>query len=229
MRRMALSDVDWKHAAGELVLIIAGVLIALAVNGWSQARGDRRAEIEALGEIRAALRDDMADVRSDLVRHRRAAAAADAILASLGGPAGCDSLGPHVAALLSVPRHVSNTAAYESVKARGLGLIADDSLRLAITHLYAYRNTVIDVANENGNRFVTEVMRPYVRAHFTLDAAGEQRPVSCTSLAGDPAFRSLLVEERALRLYAISRYEPAEAEIAALLLAIAGEIGGARR
>ncbi len=209
---------------GELVLIVAGVLIALAVNDWSQARRDRRTEVEALGEIRAALGEDLGDIRSDLERHRRAAAAAGAILSTLGQPGACDSIGPRVAALLSVPYHVSNTAAYESVKARGLGVIAEDSLRLAITHVYAYRNTVIDVANAHGNRFVEEVLRPYVRAHFTFGAAGELVPRSCAALAGDAAFRNLLAEELALRRYAISRYEPAEAEIQTLLSAIGREI-----
>ncbi len=218
LRRLA-AGIGWRHALGELVLIIAGVLIALAVNDWSQGRRDRRSEAEALGEIRTALGEDLADIRSDLARHRLAAAAAEAILGGWARPTACDSVGPRVAALLSVPYHVSNTAAYESVKARGLGLIAEDSLRLAIIHLYAYRNAVIDVANALGNRFVEEVLRPYVRERFTLDGAAPA-PRSCAALAGDPAFRNLLAEELALRRYAISRYEPAEAEIQGLVAAI---------
>lgn len=219
-----MTGIEWRHALGELVLIVAGVLIALAVNDWSQARRDRGAEVEALGEIRAALGEDLGDVRADLLRHRRAAAAAESLLDTAGDRAACDSVGPRVAALLSVPYHVSNTAAYESVKARGLGLIADDSLRLSIIHLYAYRNAVIDVANAHGNRFVEEVLRPYVRARFTLDGA-TLAPRSCPALAGDPAFRNLLAEELALRRYAISRYEPAEVEIQALVEAIGRQVG----
>ncbi len=212
---------DWKHALEELVLIVVGVLLALALNDWSQARHDRRSEVEALEEIRAALRQDLADVRSDLDRHRRAATAAEAMLARSGSDVACsDSVGPEVAALLSEPWHVSNTAAYESLKARGIALIGDDSLRLAVIHLYAYRNTVIAIANEQGNRFVEEVLRPYVRARFRPDPAGEAVPVDCAAVARDPTFRGLLVEALARRRFAISRYEPAQAEIQSLLEAI---------
>ena len=216
--------IDWKHAIGELTLIVAGVLIALAVNDWNQARQDRRTEVEALGEIRAALAEDLQDIRGDLDRHRRAVAAGEELLAGLGQAGACgDRVGEDVAALLSAPLHVSNTAAYESVKSRGLGLIGDDSLRLAIIHLYAYRNTVIDIANERGNRFVDDVLRPFVRARFRLDATGRLTPVDCRSLLGDPAFRNLLVEDLGLRRYAISRYEPTEVEIPTLRAAIQRE------
>ena len=194
------------------------------MNDWSQARQSRGAEVEALGEIRAGLAEDLEDIRGDLDRHRRALAAGEELLAA--GPAGAcgERVGEDVAALLSAPWHVSNTAAYESVKSRGLGLIGDDSLRLAIIHLYAYRNSVIDVANERGNRFVDDVLRPYVRAHFRLDAAGRLTPVHCRSLSGDAAFRGLLVEAVGFRRYAISRYEPTEAEIPALRAAIEREM-----
>lgn len=217
---------DWKHALEELVLIVVGVLVALAVNDWSQARSERRSEVEALAEIRAGLSDDLVDVRADLDRHRAAAAAAERMLArSQGGVACGDSVGRDVAALLSEPWHVSNTAAYESLKARGIGLVTDDSLRLAVIHLYAYRNAVIAFANEQGNRFVDEVLRPYVRARFRPDSSGDVVPASCAAVSGDPAFHGLLVEALARRRFAISRYQPAEAEIRSLIQSIDREVG----
>ncbi len=230
-----LRGVRWRHAAGELLLIVAGVLIALAVNGWRDARLERRSEVETLRQIRDALADDLADIRSDLDRHRGGEAAATLLLASLDRGTLCrDSLGEAYASLLSVPRHVSDASAYQSLRSRGLGLIADDSLRIAIVRLYDYRNAVIEVANERGGRFVDDVLAPYVRTHFRVRSAGDssplqppavrREPIDCPAVARDPYFRNLLVEALGLRGFAISRYQPAETEIPALVAAIDREI-----
>lgn len=52
----ALKVIDWRHALGELTLIVAGVLVALAANSWWDDRRDRQRE-------RAYLRQLLADVR----------------------------------------------------------------------------------------------------------------------------------------------------------------------
>ncbi len=230
-----LGGVHWRHAAGELLLIVAGVLIALAVNGWRDARLERHSEVETLRQIGDALEDDLADSRGDLDRHRGAAAAATLLLASLDRGTLCrDSLGDAYSSLLTVPWHVSDAAPYQSLRSRGLGLIADDSLRIAIVRLYDYRNTVIEVANERGGRFVDDVLAPYVRTHFRVRSEGgadasqpapvRREPIDCPAVARDPYFRNLVVEALGLRRYAVSRYQPAETEIPTLVAAIDREL-----
>jgi len=54
----------WAHIAGESLLIIVSVLLALAADGWMKRRGDRAQETALL----AALTTDFEGARADLVR-----------------------------------------------------------------------------------------------------------------------------------------------------------------
>ena len=48
----------WKYAAGEFLLIVAGVLVALAASDWQNRRADRQTELNILGELHTALSSD---------------------------------------------------------------------------------------------------------------------------------------------------------------------------
>jgi hypothetical protein len=56
-RRLGL---DGPYLAGELVIVVAGVLIALAVNSWYSGRQARAEEIDALHRLSADLSTDTA-------------------------------------------------------------------------------------------------------------------------------------------------------------------------
>jgi hypothetical protein len=53
-----LNSISWKHAIGEIILIVVGVSIALAADGWRQDRANRVTELEYIeGLIRDLGRD----------------------------------------------------------------------------------------------------------------------------------------------------------------------------
>ena len=52
---------DWSYAVGELLIVVTGALIALAIDQWNDNRLERAEEIEALSNI---LADIQADQRS---------------------------------------------------------------------------------------------------------------------------------------------------------------------
>ena len=57
---------SWKRAAGELVLIIVGVLVALWIEDWRQARLDRATEIEYLGRMASDVEEDIRDLGNQI-------------------------------------------------------------------------------------------------------------------------------------------------------------------
>jgi hypothetical protein len=59
-----LRTVKWKHVIGELLLIVVGVLLALAVNNWNTTRQTRREELSLLKQLRASLAIDLANLRT---------------------------------------------------------------------------------------------------------------------------------------------------------------------
>ncbi len=70
----------------EFLLIVVGVLAALWVDDWREARSDRALEQHLLLGIRDDLARDLSDVRSAMVAAEGRAAAADELLALIGDP-----------------------------------------------------------------------------------------------------------------------------------------------
>jgi hypothetical protein len=56
---MNISKINWQQAATEFVVIVVGVLAALAVNQWNENRNDRATEAEYLIRLRADLSEDI--------------------------------------------------------------------------------------------------------------------------------------------------------------------------
>lgn len=56
-----LSKLSWSYGIGELLIVIVGVLVALAVDQWNDQRRDRAEETEIVGRL-------ITDLRADLER-----------------------------------------------------------------------------------------------------------------------------------------------------------------
>ena len=61
-----LSRLNWPYAVGELFIVVAGVLIALAVDQWNSDRLDRVAEIEIVDQLLSDLREDAIQISRGL-------------------------------------------------------------------------------------------------------------------------------------------------------------------
>ena len=57
------------YAAGEILLVVAGILIALSVNNWNQDRKDRKREAQILKNIRKEIIENNR-VNKELISHR---------------------------------------------------------------------------------------------------------------------------------------------------------------
>jgi hypothetical protein len=135
--RRLLQPVNWAYAVGEIALIVAGVLIALAIDNWNQSRQDRRDELLILRQLCSELRTDSADAQFNIGNVENARQSALLIKAHLEqGLPYSDSLDVHFGRLGLLPLHLRNAGAYQTLKSRGLDLISNDTLRTAITHLY---------------------------------------------------------------------------------------------
>ena len=49
--RWRLHRLDWPYAVGELIIVVAGVLIALAVDQWNSDRLERVEEVEIIEQL----------------------------------------------------------------------------------------------------------------------------------------------------------------------------------
>lgn len=59
-------QLDTRHAVTELFIVVAGVMIALAADGWLQSRGDRSLERRYLDGLITDLQADTAELNSNI-------------------------------------------------------------------------------------------------------------------------------------------------------------------
>ena len=73
----------WKYAAGEVLLIVVGILIAVSVSDWQTRRADRKTEITILGELHTALSSDFEFLELRLNRFRQIEVSIEILLSHL--------------------------------------------------------------------------------------------------------------------------------------------------
>jgi hypothetical protein len=208
-------------------MIVAGILVALGLNDWSQNRRDRQAELQLLRQMHARLAANVADNRTDYEFFRDARARIEKIDRVLTesrrySPAQ-DSL---FGAMLGTRVLQVNAGPYDVLRARGFELMTDDSLRSQIVQYYGTTMPHMAMRYARVDNFVQNFAAPYYFKHFLgADRSGiAATPISFDFVSRDPEFRNLVAWQLTDLQIMISSYERALSEAEALLEAIAVQI-----
>ena len=127
----------FKYAIGEVVLVVLGILIALAINNWNEERKVKKTELKLLTQLTSELSRDLDNLNFDLSQHEQAVNSCKIILNILNSDIEMnDSISHHFAAVHNYTIFASLRGAYESLKSVGLETVSNDELRLEITNLY---------------------------------------------------------------------------------------------
>ncbi len=138
---LRLREHDWLAALIELVIVIAGILIALQVSNWNQDRGDRQRGVRYAHRLAAEVATDQRAMDEALAFWTRVgdfgkAAMAHAEHGTLaGGDAWKTAIAYHQASQL-FPFELEDTTFVEMRDSGALALIADETLRKRIADYY---------------------------------------------------------------------------------------------
>lgn len=184
----------WRRALSEFILIVVGVLVALAVSNWNNSRERGRVEAIALRSIRGALVADLALLQDAdtgyRAREHRIAALFDHLKAHRGY---ADSLRASFGAIYGFSTLSLNRAPYEALKATDLALVSDDSLRSAIVDVYERVYSGLIDAQETERNAVLEAFRPYfLREFYNLRFRESATPWDYNALMRDRYFLNLV-------------------------------------
>ncbi len=127
-----------RYAIGEIVLVVFGILIALYINNWNEARKEREFELEMLKEVSNSLNKDRAYL--DMIKRRNEIKekGLQSMLSMIeSGEDYPDSvlLKTYNEALTRLSFSY-NTGGYESIKSVGLDKISDERIRAGLIELY---------------------------------------------------------------------------------------------
>ena len=167
----------------ELVLVIAGVLIALAVDGWISDLHDRKTEtiyLELLARDVEGIRQQ-AELQVEFEKEKLdAAATAYAALTTSDPKTKQAEIGPSLAVLVSRRTLSLSSATYDQMVSSGhLQLVRNHELRNRIVRFFATMERNQRIANDNNHELIDDVFIPFVmRAGITALKPPEWKEMS---------------------------------------------------
>jgi len=213
-----LNSVSWKHAVGEVLLIVIGITIALSVNSWWEDKQDRRAEALILLQLQTALQADLEDLESGLAWARSNEQLLQHLLQRLRGH---EQLGPEIGpALGAVSQWVTvntrqRTGPYEELKNDGFSLVSDEAIRTQIIEVYEIQLPRVGGANDIDQQFSLDQIAPHFYQNFYRDEVDEWVPVEGYDLLGNDVYFVNLVaaKQRRLENFIVPAFEDAVAAV----------------
>jgi hypothetical protein len=178
-----LINKHWATLGVELVLVVAGILIALAIDGWADDREDRKSEqvylellVRDLGQIESQLKEQI-DFEANVAKTCREVYS----LISGDNPAAESKRIGEMLSFLSVRRTLFlESAAYADLTSTGsLGLIQDRTLRDQIIQYFADLRRRALIVEKNNRVFVDEGFKP-----FLMNSGVSNRPMMDLATVG---------------------------------------------
>lgn len=167
-----LSD-KWPEYLLEILVITIGILGAFALNNWNENRKSENTEVKYLKELRNDLVETSTEINSD--RELHLLALESSIICRdfmLFGEVYHDSLTGHFQKIRWDAQIYPKASAYESIKASGIDIITNDSIRIKITTFYqVILQDLIDLGRfQQGAQNFLNSFSPYEYKHFKLNS-----------------------------------------------------------
>ena len=188
----------FRYFFAELVLVVAGILIALAIDGWAEDRRERDAETEYLELLLRDAREIGKEAELQLAFEQdmvRVAAAAYAMLDSADPAASAAALGVAISSM-TIRRTVNlGSATYEQMVSSGhLQLIQSRELRDRLVRHFADMRRSEQIFGKNNQDLIDDVIVPYVmddgisyrpRDHEIVASLGRATEIYAAALGAD--------------------------------------------
>lgn len=134
---------DWSYAVGELLIVVVGVLIALAIDQWNDDRLERLEEIDAIARLLDDFYTDLQEFDFRLKAVAKKEASLLRVKDALNSDTGIDPakfLGDIITgADFGWNQGLARRATYDNLLGSGkLGIIADSNIRSQIADYYRY-------------------------------------------------------------------------------------------
>lgn len=124
------------YAIGEIALVMIGILLALQVNNWNESRKIKAFEKEILTLIEQNLERDYALLSIERFKTEEAITYTEKLLDQVALKNYNDSLNIWMGKIICFERFKSQSSAFEVLKSKGLDVVSDNELQLALISYY---------------------------------------------------------------------------------------------
>ena len=162
----------FKYAIGEIVLVVIGILIALQINNWNETRKTRLIEADLLYNIKSDLRASHHSIEEMVIDNSEQLEMYKKLLYhAKNNIAKTEGLEKAFGFIPTWNTPYLTYSSYETLKAKGVDLIKNDSLKKQIVDIYdnefAYLINDWDKWEWNNNQNIT---MPFFTKHFLRDS-----------------------------------------------------------
>lgn len=211
-----------------------GVMIAFWLTEWANERDFKDKERHLLMEIQHELELNLKDLKLNMEGHKAGLAAVKSIQTYLQTDTiSLDTLPQRYLDALRDFISIQHTAAYETMKARGLESISNDSLRLNIADLYDFEFETIEKIEETfePHEFFDHYNEPFLKViskcyDFTPGAKNKRiMPLSALPKEEKNLLHARLMKLRYDRLFSMAFYSEVVKKVEMTIEAIKKELG----
>lgn len=178
------------YAIGEIVLVVIGILIALQINNWNENRKDSILELEILTNLNDDIAFNILSINRVYSSDSLFAPSNRILLGILMDPRSVydDSLQSHFGLISRYDIFSPRKMAYEALKAKGLEIIKNDSLRSQIIELYDETYLLNAHMLELKKDIHINSITIFNKRLFTLEKVGLKVPDDFETLKSDKEF-----------------------------------------
>lgn len=230
---------QWYKYVIEVVVVIVGILIAYNLEQWSEARNNKKKEIEILKEFKRALAADLAEMQGNIAMHEYSITSSRVILKAIKDNLSYhDSLDACFAYTHAFTVFSGRVGPIEQLKNTNLSIVSNDELRLEIVSMYdeVYpRIRLVELAIRRDYEQLRDFDRLYFEAYDVKRVStnkkiptplwGVMAPIDFSELRTRPEYAALLRARISNQLGLLQiHYIPAEESLRKLVAHIDGEI-----
>lgn len=227
--KKALKQINWKYSIREIILIVTGILIALALNNWNDALKQQEDEISTLKELRHSLQNDLDNIEDVISTYQLGDQSIDLVINHLkAGKPYNDSLKVHFANTVMASLFLEDRGTYETLTYKGREIISNNELRLGLASLYSHDYKYLKKVEEiDYNHLVNNVVPYYSRNFKNFQFGQSATPVDYNKLMNDDFYFGLLEWLKTDRIFLLQRYEGTRKKVSKLIAMIDEEIEAA--
>lgn len=155
------------YAIGEIVLVVIGILVALQLNNWNEARKTRILEKKTLIELRSNLLQNVRDIDENILSLETSKLANEIILFhSKNLLPYNDSLDFHFANMYPYITFSPIQTTFNNLNQNGINLITNDSIRTNVSELYGNQFSLYKVFEST---YLVEHYENYLKPMFMAE------------------------------------------------------------
>lgn len=183
------------YATGEIVLVVAGILIALQINNWNEGRKQSAQQVNLMNALIFDLKEKMEENIDDLAFGEAMMVKAEKAINDLGNGGQVDTA--HVKDLLRYMAmdtwfYNTFTPTYNSVVNSSLWQQLPDTVARAVQGIYDQRSTRVSFGFEKATAYATDCRINYLAPHDLIDLSQDPTVLSNRIAQDHPTFRSRL-------------------------------------